>query len=52
MAASVDKNIALHITRFFPEPPMADRPATPVKTIKSLCDAGGEYLNYVYAGNC
>jgi pyruvate formate lyase activating enzyme len=34
--ASVDKNIALHITRFFPNYRMTDRPATPVKTIGRL----------------
>ena len=45
-------DIPLHISRFFPRFHMTDRPATSVKTIYRLADVAGEYLRYVYTGNC
>ncbi len=50
--ASLDRNIPLHITRFFPRHRMTDRAATDVKTIYRLAETAGRYLDYVYVGNC
>lgn len=50
--ASIDKKIPLHVTRFFPRWKMADLPATPVKTVYGLSEIAGEYLEYVFTGNC
>ena len=44
--------VPLHISRFFPRFHMTDRPATRVDLIYHLTDVAGEYLNYVYPGNC
>ena len=49
--ASIDPNIPLHISRFFPRYLVNDRPPTPVETIYELVATAKEYLNYVYAGN-
>ena len=46
-----DKNIPLHITRFFPRFRMTDREATPVQTIYKLVDAAKENLDFVFPGN-
>lgn len=46
------KGIPLHVSRFFPCFHMTDRPATPVDTVYKLAEAAGEYLDYVYTGNC
>lgn len=48
----IGKDIPLHVSRFFPCFHMTDRPATPVDTVYKLAEAAGEYLNYVYTGNC
>jgi pyruvate formate lyase activating enzyme len=48
----IGNNIPLHISRFFPRFHMTDRPATRVDLIYHLTDVAGEYLNYVYPGNC
>lgn len=50
--SDIDKNIPLHLSRFFPRYLMTDRTATPVSAIHRLCDTASRYLNYVYAGNC
>ncbi len=50
--ADVDKDIPLHISRFFPRYKMSDKDATPIKTVYSLADAARENLKYVYEGNC
>lgn len=50
--AGVDKNITLHVTRFFPAWKMTDRPPTPVRTVYALAGVAKKYLPYVYAGNC
>ncbi len=47
-----DKDIPLHISRFFPRFHMTDRPATDVGLIYRLAGIAGEYLKYVYTGNC
>lgn len=50
--ASVDPQIVLHVTRFFPRYRMTDRQATDVEQIYRLCDTAGRYLKNVYTGNC
>lgn len=50
--ASIDREIPLHISRFFPRYKMQDRPATDVKRVYALVETAGKYLKYVYAGNC
>jgi len=50
--ASVDPEIPLHVTRFFPRWKMTDRDATPVKTVYALAQIARRHLKYVYEGNC
>ena len=50
--ASVDPEIVLHVTRFFPGYRMTDRAATDIGEVYRLRDAAGKYLKYVYTGNC
>ncbi len=50
--ASVDIEITLHISRFFPLYHMADGEATPVETVYSLADIARHHLKHVYTGNC
>ncbi len=50
--ASVNKDIPLHISRFFPRYQMLDKPATPVDTIYKLAKIAHEHVSYVYTGNC
>jgi pyruvate formate lyase activating enzyme len=49
--ASIDADIPLHITRFFPRYRAKSKEPTPIKTIESLADTARRYLRYVYAGN-
>ena len=48
--ASVDRNISLHQSRFFPRYQIMDKPSTPVKRVYHLSDVAREYLSYVYKG--
>ncbi|MCI8469686.1 MAG: AmmeMemoRadiSam system radical SAM enzyme [Eggerthellaceae bacterium] len=50
--ASLDPAIPYHVTRFFPCHRMADRPATPVATVRRLADVARRHLRHVYVGNC
>lgn len=50
--ASVDPEIPLHITRFFPRYHMTDREPTDVGHIYRLAEAARKYLKYVFVGNC
>ncbi|WMJ76032.1 MULTISPECIES: AmmeMemoRadiSam system radical SAM enzyme [unclassified Sedimentibacter] len=50
--ASIDKNIPLHISRFFPCYKMKDAPATKISSVYKLADIAREALSYVYEGNC
>jgi pyruvate formate lyase activating enzyme len=50
--ASVNPQIPLHLSRFFPRYIMNDKEATPVATIKELSEIASECLEYVYMGNC
>lgn len=48
--ASIDKNIPLHLSRYFPRYKMK-RPATKVDTLLKLYKIAKEHLNHVYLGN-
>lgn len=48
--ASVDKNIPLHLNRYYPAYKM-NLPPTSVDKIYELRDEAKKYLNYVYVGN-
>ena len=50
--ASVDPNIPLHLSRFFPRYQMTDHLPTPVKQVYHLAEETSTYLTYVYTGNC
>lgn len=50
--ASVDRDIPLHLSRFFPRYRMTDKQATPVETVYQLADEAKAYLSFVYTGNC
>jgi pyruvate formate lyase activating enzyme len=49
--ASISPEIPLHLSRFFPNYKMVDRPPTPVDTLEKARDKAREYLRYVYLGN-
>jgi pyruvate formate lyase activating enzyme len=46
------QGVPLHITRFFPGFHMTDRNATDVQAVYHLADVAGEYVEYVFVGNC
>lgn len=48
--ASIDKDIPLHLSRYFPTYKM-DRPATDIDLMKDRFKIAKECLNYVYLGN-
>lgn len=50
--ASVDPEIPLHITRFFPRYRLKDAQPTPPDGIFRLCGVARRHLKYIYAGNC
>lgn len=50
--AGINEEIPLHLSRFFPCYRMSDREATEVTKVYHLADAAGNYLKYVYTGNC
>lgn len=50
--ASIDREIPLHVTRFFPRYKMQGGQATPVGDIYRLIEVARKHLRYVYAGNC
>ena len=49
--ASVDPDIPLHITRYFPQYKMRDRAPTSIPLMYSLADIASKYLRHVYLGN-
>ena len=51
-AAGLNKEIPLHISRFFPRFHMMDRPPTNVAQIYHLAEIARENLAFVYTGNC
>ncbi len=50
--ASINPEIPLHISRFFPRWQMQDREATPVAKVYHLADVARKNLNNVHEGNC
>lgn len=50
--ASVDPNITLHVSRFFPNWRMRDRGPTSVSRVYRLADVARNHLSYVFTGNC
>ncbi len=50
--ASINPEMPLHISRFFPRYKLLDRSPTPVQTIFRLRDIAAKHLRYVYTGNC
>ncbi|WP_294237896.1 AmmeMemoRadiSam system radical SAM enzyme [Pseudobutyrivibrio sp.] len=50
--SSLNPEIPLHISRFFPRFHMLDKDATPVETIYHLKTVAEANLKYVYTGNC
>lgn len=50
--ASLNAEIPLHVTRFFPQYHMKDRPATDVERVYELADTARKYLKHVFVGNC
>ena len=49
--SSVDPDIPLHLSRFFPRYKYSDRAPTPRETILNLRDTAKKYLNNVFTGN-
>ncbi len=50
--ASINPEIPLHVSRFFPTYKMSDKQPTDISTIYLLADIAREKLKYVYEGNC
>lgn len=49
---SVNPDIPLHLSRFFPRYRMGDRGPTEVEAVYRLAETAREYLTFVYTGNC
>lgn len=49
--ASIDKNIPLHLSRFFPNYKMTDLPPTPKETLMRAKGEAEKYLRWVHFGN-
>jgi pyruvate formate lyase activating enzyme len=50
--ASVNPEMPLHVSRFYPCYKMTDRPPTPTETVYRLAGIARNHLKYVYTGNC
>lgn len=50
--ASLDADIPLHVTRFFPRYRMTDREPAQVRQVYRLRDVAAARLKHVYTGNC
>jgi len=50
--ASINPDIPLHISRFFPRWQLRDKNATPVKQVYRLAEVARHNLKYVHEGNC
>lgn len=50
--ASLDPNIALHLSRFFPSWHMTDRGPTSPEVVYHLAEVARRHLSHVYTGNC
>lgn len=49
--AYLSPDIPLHLSRYFPNYLMIDRPPTPMETLKQLKKVADQYLKHVYLGN-
>lgn len=49
--SGLDRDIPLHLSRFFPQYEMSGTPPTPRDTLESLACIAKKHLNYVYLGN-
>ena len=49
--AAIDPDIPLHLSRFFPNHMMREKPPTPKETVIRLKGIAEKYLKYVYLGN-
>ena len=49
--ASISTKIPLHLTRFFPNYRMTDRPPTPLQVLSNAREKALEHLEHVYIGN-
>ena len=49
--SSLSPDIPLHLSRYFPQYEMTDRPPTPLNTLTELKGIAERHLNYVYLGN-
>jgi len=49
--SSIDPDIPLHLSRFFPRYRYTDRAPTPRETIKKSCEIAKRHLRNVFAGN-
>jgi len=49
--SSISPEIPLHLSRFFPNYRMTDKPPTPVETLKKARDKALKWLKFVYLGN-
>lgn len=50
--ASVDPEIPLHVSRFFPQYRMKNKAPTEVEAVYRLASVARRHLKYVYEGNC
>ena len=50
--SGINKEIPLHVSRFFPQYRMLDREPTAVSKVYSLAQIARKHLDYVYEGNC
>ena len=50
--AEIDRDIPLHVTRFFPAGRMRNAESTDVRLVYRFAEIAREYLTYVYTGNC
>ena len=50
--AEIDRDIPLHVTRFFPAGRMRNAEPTDVRLVYRFAEITREYLTYVYTGNC
>ncbi len=50
--ASINADIPLHLSRFFPRYNMLDKKATDIKSMQNLAETARRNLHYVYLGNC
>jgi len=49
--SSISPDIPLHLSRFFPDYEMRDRPPTPRETLEKAAEIASKHLKYVYIGN-